>query len=57
VYVDFQDDNVPIQISIRAGTGASVTRKWNIKISQIDCASPERGRYLTKEQYYELAAK
>ncbi|XP_033610128.1 uncharacterized protein LOC117282858 [Cryptotermes secundus] len=42
MYVDFQEDNVPIQLSIRAGTGASVSRKWNIKVSQIDCASPER---------------
>lgn len=50
VYVDFQEDNAPIQISIRSTSAATTSHKWNIGLTQIECSSSERGWYSDKEQ-------
>jgi hypothetical protein len=49
VYMDFVDDNTPIQLIVRIGTAAGVSRKWNMRICQIACASAERGWYFNQE--------
>ncbi|XP_069702658.1 uncharacterized protein [Periplaneta americana] len=43
VYVDFPADNNPIQITVRTNPAVTANRKWNIRINQIECTSPERG--------------
>ncbi|PSN47048.1 hypothetical protein C0J52_09368 [Blattella germanica] len=42
VYVDFPPEDSPIQISISTNGAVTFNRKWNIKITQIECASTER---------------
>ncbi|XP_069701068.1 uncharacterized protein [Periplaneta americana] len=42
VYVDFPADNNPIQITVRTNPAVTANRKWNIRINQIECTSPER---------------
>jgi hypothetical protein len=58
VYVDFPTDSTPIQISIRVDPSVSANRIWNIKLTQIDCTSPERGWNLSVETqicyYFEM---
>lgn len=49
VYVDFSTDSTPIQVSIRVDPTVSVNRNWNIKLSQIECTSTERGWNLNFE--------
>jgi hypothetical protein len=50
VYVDFPAGSTSIQLAIRINTLLSTTRKWNIKLTQIECNSREQGWY--KAQKY-----
>lgn len=44
VYVDF-DNNNDIIITIATSTGATLSRNWNLKVSQIACGCPTKGIY------------
>ncbi|KDR21501.1 hypothetical protein L798_02965, partial [Zootermopsis nevadensis] len=54
VYVDFQEDNAPIQISIRSTSAATTSHKWNIGLTQIECSSSERAPAGALMYYREL---
>lgn len=43
IYVDFENDN-EIIINIATGSAVSIGRTWNLKISQIGCACPTKGK-------------
>lgn len=45
VYVDFLEDNTPIHLAIKINQLVNTDRKWNIKLTQIECTSRERGWY------------
>lgn len=45
VYVDF-DGTLPIQIAVAATPSYTLGRHWNIKVSQINCVSENRGENL-----------
>lgn len=49
MYVDFLTDNTPIQVSVRVDPSVSVNRMWNIKLTQIECTSTERGMNVITE--------
>ncbi|KAJ9585755.1 hypothetical protein L9F63_002450, partial [Diploptera punctata] len=42
VYVDFASDSSPILITVSTNPSVSANRKWNIKITQIECSNTER---------------
>lgn len=42
VYVDF-DGTAPIQLAVSATPGFTFGRHWHIRLSQINCDSPQRG--------------
>ncbi|GFG39627.1 hypothetical protein Cfor_02901, partial [Coptotermes formosanus] len=54
VYVDFVDNNTPIQLSVRVGSTTGVSRRWNIRICQIGCDSSERAPAGALMYYREL---
>lgn len=42
VYVDFEGDN-DIIITIATSAATTLSRTWNLKVSQIACACPTKG--------------
>lgn len=46
IYVDFNGDS-DIQIIINTNSGFSFSRSWYLKIAQIGCDCPTRGKYLS----------
>ncbi|XP_033610129.1 uncharacterized protein LOC111871410 [Cryptotermes secundus] len=44
VYVDFHPKNTQIKLNIVTSKSASGIPKWNMKISQIECNSPDKDR-------------
>lgn len=48
IYVDFNGDS-DIQIIIDTNSGVSFARSWNLKISQIGCDCPTRGKLGNKQ--------
>lgn len=51
VYVDFENDNVII-INIATGNTVNIGRTWNLKISQIGCACPTKGKWYFVTNHY-----
>ncbi|XP_047105568.1 uncharacterized protein LOC124774927 [Schistocerca piceifrons] len=42
IYVDFEAGNTPLQLSVDATTTNTFGRRWNIKVTQIECDSVNR---------------
>lgn len=50
IYVDF-NGNSDIQIIIDTNSAVSFARSWNLKIAQIGCDCPTRGRHFSKHKH------